>query len=65
MQRLDRFYWDCFLYLSKTAKVTKGRELRAYDKQPNDLRKYGLTMIAMSLLCLFVTLFGHFFGIPN
>jgi len=54
-----------FLYLSKTATETKGRELRVGDKQPKDLRKAALAAIAFSFLCLFVALLGHFFQKPN
>ena len=54
-----------FFYLSKTAKETKGREFRVGDKQPKDLRKYALAMLAMSFLCFFVALFAYFLGKPN
>jgi hypothetical protein len=50
-----------FLYLSKTAKETKGRELRVGDKQPKNIRKAALAIIAFSFLCLFVALLEHFF----
>jgi len=54
-----------FLYLSKTAKQTKGRELRVGDKQPKDLRNVGWAMLAFSVVCLTVALLGHFAGRSN